>query len=203
MKIKTKIKKQLKRYIDKNLGKIIIIGTITIIGIAANINLMLIKIPVDTTPIKIIQKEITPEKCLEITYNTELKKYGEMGNAIKLAAEEFATGTESIKLKGLLLGIANAESSLGKSFAIEYDKNCHNWWGVKGGNMQNRKDGSYLRCFNDETAGARTVAKLLKNNYINQGLDTPEKIVNKYVGNKWSVYHQTWINNVNKYFKNI
>jgi hypothetical protein len=170
---------------------------------------MLFQIPVYIMPdinIPHRQKATTTEciSKLEKKYNDQFLKLGKMGNAMKLAADEFGTSTEmKIVLKGLLLGIANAESSMGKSFAIEYDKNCHNWWGMKGGNMTNRKDGSSLRCFLDETAGARTEAKLLADHYIGEGLNKPETIVYKYVGKKWDIYHGTWVNNVNKYFAKL
>lgn len=130
-------------------------------------------------------------------YDDALSRLGEMGRQIKLASIEFGDGVdEQLKLIGLSVGIANAESTLGKHFVIEYDKNCFNWWGIR----KVRDDGSYLRCFIDAKAGARTEASLLKRLYIDMGLDTPELIVNKYVGNVWSEYHGAWLNNVNKYY---
>lgn len=205
MKTKTKIKRKLKKYVKDNLGSILIIGIITLVGVAANINLYFMDAAIIDNPV-IIERQVataTPELCEKLSYDNILDKLGNMGQEIKLAADEFGTSTEmKIKLRGLLIGIANAESGLGKHFAVEYDKNnCHNWWGVKGGNTTNRKDGSSLRCFVDNKAGARTTAKLLSDHYIGVGLDTPEKMVYKYVGKKWSIYHQTWVNNVNKYYE--
>jgi hypothetical protein len=207
MKTKTKIKRQFKKYIRENIGGLIIIGMIVLVGVAANINLYFIETPIIKNPI-IINRDIataTPLLCQKLSYDIKLDKLGNMGNEIRLAAEEFSTSTEgAIKLKGLLIGIANAESGLGKNFAVAYDKdNCHNWWGVKGGNTSNRKDGSSLRCFESDKAGARTVAKLLSEHYIGQGLTEPESMVYVYVGKKWSQYHQTWVNNVRKYYENI
>lgn len=101
----------------------------------------------------------------------------------------------------LIYGIANAESGMGKYFYNEYDRdNCHNLWGLKGGNTNKRiaTEGSYLRCFNDEVAGARTVAKTLREYYLNEGRDTPEKIVSKWVGSRHTKYHDDWVKNVNK-----
>lgn len=102
----------------------------------------------------------------------------------------------------LIYGIANAESGLGKYFYNEYDReNCHNLWGLKGGNTATRiaKEGSYLRCFNDEVAGARTVAKTLKNFYIDEGRDTPEEICQKWIGAKHADKNcPEWVRNVNK-----
>ena len=117
-----------------------------------------------------------------------------MEKAIMEAAEEFRVPAS------LIIGIANAESSLGTKFVHPYDYKCHNLWGLKGGNMVRRRDGSSLRCFIDERAGARTMAKTLRLYYLDEGRDTPEEIVNKYVGSKWSVYHDTWVGNVKKYF---
>jgi len=102
----------------------------------------------------------------------------------------------------LVLGIANAESGMGKYFYNEYDReNCHNLWGLKGGNTATRiaKEGSYLRCFNDEVAGARTVAKTLKNFYIDEGRTTPEEICQKWIGAKHAKKNcPEWVKNVNK-----
>ena len=134
-------------------------------------------------------------------YEKELESLGEMGTAIKNASIEFGQDAdEAVLIQGLMLGIANAESSMGKNFHIEYDKKCHNLWGLKGGNMTKRDDGSSLRCFISDEAGARTMAKTLKLYYIDEGKNTPEKIVTKYVGLKWTKYHDTWVSNVNKYF---
>ena len=117
-------------------------------------------------------------------------KETEMISEIKLAAEEFDVP------EGLILGIAQAESSMGKNFYNAYDKeNCHNWWGLKGGNERLRED-SYLRCFKDNKAGARTMAKLLREYYLDEGKDTPEKIVRKYVGR----YDENWVKIVNSFF---
>lgn len=135
-------------------------------------------------------------------YDSILSELGTMGQAIKSAGEEFGENTEEkLKLIGLMIGIANAESSLGKNFVFNYDKeNCFNWWGLKGGNMTSRKDGSSLRCFSNETAGARTIAKTLKLYYLDEEKDTPEKIAYKYVGKNWTQYHGVWISNVNKFY---
>jgi len=132
-------------------------------------------------------------------YDDILETMGVMGQEIKNAGIEFGDGIdEQVKLIGLSIGIANAESTLGKHFVTSYDKNnCFNFWGIK----KIRADGSFLRCFNDEKAGARTEANLLKRLYLNEGLDTPEKIVNKYVGSKWTQYHDHWLSNVNKYYE--
>jgi len=136
------------------------------------------------------------------TYATDLANLGKMGEEIKKASVEFSETTEeAVKLQGLILGIANAESSMGKKYYVAYDANCHNLWGLKGGNMTKRGDGSSLRCFLNEEAGARTMAKTLKLYYLNEGKDTPEKIVVKYVGAQWGEYHDQWVANVKKYIK--
>lgn len=133
-------------------------------------------------------------------YDETLKLLGTMGGAIKRAGLEFGeTEEEKLKLIGLMIGIANAESSLGKNFVVEYDRNCANWWGLKGGNMPKRADGSSLRCFISEDAGARTIAKTLKLYYLDEGRTTPEKIVTKYVGSNWGQFHDVWVGNVNKF----
>ena len=95
----------------------------------------------------------------------------------------------------LLIGIANAESSLGTNYYLEKDKNCHNAWGLKPSKGR-RSDGSYLRCFDDWNEGANHIAMVLRKYYINEGRDTPEKISPKWVGK----YSQSWVNHVNKYY---
>lgn len=135
-------------------------------------------------------------------YDEELESLGTMGTEIKKAGIEFGDDeNEAQKLIGLMIGIANAESSLGKNFVVEYDKNCHNFWGLKGGNMIRRQDGSSLRCFVSESAGARTTAKTLKLYYLNEGRTTPETIANKWVGRNQTPHHTQWVRNVNYYYK--
>ena len=119
----------------------------------------------------------------------DLSSLGTMGDEILLASKEFDVPVE------LILGIANAESSMGTNFVHAYDHNCHNYWGIR----KVRDDGSYLRCFVDDKAGARSVAKLLRNYYLDEGRDTPEKIVSKWVGGKYSNHWDTWVYNVKNY----
>ena len=150
--------------------------------------------------IKAQNEDLKQENEILARYDKELASLGSMGQAIKNAGEEFGQDAEeAVKLQGLMIGIANAESSLGKKYHVAYDANCHNWWGLKGGNMEKREDGSYLRCFISDEAGARTMAKTLKLYYLNEGKDTPEKIVVKYVGASWGQYHDAWVANVKKY----
>jgi hypothetical protein len=114
-------------------------------------------------------------------------KTRKMLDAMKRASREFDVPFE------LLVGIANAESSLGTSFQFRYDHNCHNWWGIK----KLRSDGSHLRCFLSEEAGARTAAKLLRNHYFDEGYVTLEDICRKWIGNQFSEMNcPHWIRNV-------
>lgn len=142
-------------------------------------------------------------------YDEQLAKMGKMGQAIKQAGIEFGeTEEEAVNIIGLAIGIANAESSLGRNFVHEYDKNCGNLWGMKGGNTAMRNDGSYLRCFVDETAGARTFAKTLKLYYLNENRTTPETICQKWVGSIFAnkkkpsgnTYCEDWVKNVRAYY---
>ena len=99
----------------------------------------------------------------------------------------------------LILGIAKAESSYGRYFVNPADKECNNLWGLKGGNtaLRIKNEGSYIRCFNDKLAGARTVAKTLRNYYLDEGKDTPEKICQKWIGSKYaSIKCDEWVANV-------
>lgn len=95
--------------------------------------------------------------------------------------------------ESLILGIAKAESSMGTHYAHDYDYNCHNWWGIR----KVRDDGSYLRCFNDDRAGARTAASLLSRRYVSQGLNTPEEICPVWIGPAFAKQNcPHWIENV-------
>lgn len=103
---------------------------------------------------------------------------------------------------GLLMGIANAESTLGTKFYNPRDRNCNNWFGLKGGNTKLRikHENSWLRCFTTPEGGARTAAKTLKLYYLAEGRNTPESIADKWVGPNQSQYHQQWVKNVNKHY---
>jgi len=106
----------------------------------------------------------------------------------------------------LIYGIANAESGLGKYFYNPYDKdNCFNLWGLKGGKTPERikNENSYLRCFNDYTAGARTIAKTLRLYYLDEGRTTAEAICQKWIGATHAEANcPDWIKNVKKYYPN-
>lgn len=154
-------------------------------------------------------EELKQDTVILSTYANDLANLGKMGEAIKKASEEFGQNAdEAVKLQGLMLGIANAESGMGKNHTIAYDANCFNYWGLKGGNTNKREDGSYLRCFISESAGARTVAKTLKLYYLNEGKTTPETICQKWIGAKFAnvkkasgrTHCEDWVFNVNKYF---
>lgn len=127
---------------------------------------------------------------VEVAQAQELTFATPMHKAIHEAANEFGVP------ENLLLGIAKAESSMGTDFAHPYDYNCNNYWGIR----KVRVDGSYLRCFYTPEAGARTAAKLLKNRYIGQGLDTPEKICPIWIGKKYSEKNcPHWVEAVNTF----
>jgi len=77
----------------------------------------------------------------------------------------------------LIVGIAQAESSLGRNYVHPYDVNCKNAWGIKppGGR---RADGSYLRCYYEWENGVESSAALLHRRYKDQ---TPEEMCGIYV----------------------
>jgi len=95
----------------------------------------------------------------------------------------------------LIIGIAKAESSMGKAFAYQSDRQNYNFWGIKpkGGR---RADGSYLAWYGTPEEAVRECARILHECYISRGLNTPEEIVNKYVGRR----SQNWVNTVNSVF---
>lgn len=86
----------------------------------------------------------------------------------------------------LIIGIAKAESSLGKNFSHPYDKdNCHNAWGIKPPDGR-REDGSYLRCYYTWENGVESIAALISRGYKDM---IPEQMVYKYVGRN----SQNWV----------
>lgn len=96
----------------------------------------------------------------------------------------------------ILIGIANAESSKGTNFwGCEFSYNA---WGVKphyapdGTFYGNEECNRHLAKYPNYVVAADDVARILRTKYFDQGLDTPEKIVKRYVGN----YSESWIHNV-------
>lgn len=113
-----------------------------------------------------------------------------MLDAMKRASQEFQVPLD------LLIGIANAESSLGTSFQLHYDHSCNYWWGIR----KAREDGSYLRCFMSEKAGASIAAKLLRNHCLDEGYTTVEDICRKWIGHKASEMRcASWVRDVRQY----
>jgi len=92
----------------------------------------------------------------------------------------------------LIVGIAKAESNLGTDFYHWKDYKNNNFWGIKpqGGI---REDGSYLAWYNTPEDGVNEMARLIKENYIDKGYDTIDKIVVRYVGRDSA----TWKGTVN------
>jgi len=91
----------------------------------------------------------------------------------------------------LIIGIADAESSLGRAFYLDYDVNCHNYWGIKPPAGQ-RDDGSYLRCYYTDEYGIKSIAALLARRYKGQ---TPEQMCGVYV----QPCNPDWLRKVNEY----
>lgn len=81
----------------------------------------------------------------------------------------------------LIVGIAKAESNFGTDFYHWKDYRNYNYWGIKpSGGI--RKDGSYLAWYSSPEEGVNEISRIIKENYIDQGFDTVEKIMTKYVG---------------------
>lgn len=184
----------------------VILSIMVIVGIIGHQSVMLEKEieQQNQAQVTIIHKQPVDKPVDKVDNSPALfSELGEMGKAIEQASKEFGVPAT------LIVGIARAESNLGKHFFNPYDFKCSNWWGLKGGNMKNRKDGSSLRCFNDEVAGARTVAKTLKDHYLDEGRDTPSKICQKWIGAKFAnkkqsngyTHCENWVATVAKYHK--
>ena len=96
-----------------------------------------------------------------------------------------------------IIGIASAESSIHKNYGLAYDKqHCHNPWGIL--NVKKiRNDGSRLRCYHSWGYSCDDMARILRSFYLNEGKNSPEKMVRKYVGEKDS----SWIRAVSEYWQ--
>lgn len=109
-----------------------------------------------------------------------------LGGQIVATAHEYGVSWR------IIIGIAEAESNRGASYAYPYDHNCFNAWGIKppGGR---REDGSYLRCYYDWHSGITSIAALLSRRYAGQ---TPEEMCGVYV----QPCSSHWLGTVNKYY---
>ncbi len=81
----------------------------------------------------------------------------------------------------LIVGIAKAESTYGTNFYHWKDYRNYNFWGIKP-NSNIREDGSYLKWYSSPDEAVNDFARILRENYIDQGLNTVDKIVVRYVG---------------------
>lgn len=86
--------------------------------------------------------------------------------------------------QGAFVGIAYAESSFTKFPVGKY-----NPWGVSG-------NGETIKTYQNWEHACDSFGHLLRYYYLDAGLDTPEKIMPKYVG--WHAPH--WITNVKRYW---
>jgi|GEM_PF-3448627 len=77
------------------------------------------------------------------------------------------------KTAAFLIGIALKESSFGKNAPHKNGQDCYNYWGYKG-NI-NPTSGGYS-CFNSPQEAVEVVGKRIEQ-LINQGLDTPAKMI--------------------------
>lgn len=93
----------------------------------------------------------------------------------------------------LLLGIANAESSLGTNwFGCKFSYNA---WGVKGQPAETCN--GHIKSYGSWVDAADDVARILRHYYLDEGRITPEQIVRKYVG--WQ--NDDWVRNVRNYYQ--
>jgi len=84
----------------------------------------------------------------------------------------------------LYLGFANAESSFNRF-------RCNNPWGIDTGK------GNDPRCYSSIKHSVNGFSQLIRYYYLDEGKDTAEKLVRKYVG-----YHnKDWVVNVQKYYR--
>lgn len=115
--------------------------------------------------------EIHKMNVLEVLEGTPME---EAIPHIKKAADHYEIPVEA------MVGIAFAESSF-KSFK------CFNPWGIGDGGP---------RCYQSWEHAANGAAQLLRYYYFNEGKDTPEELLLKYVG--WN--NPYWVDNVRTYW---
>ena len=131
--------------------------------------------------------EFDPCDLLNVDCVEEHEK-ADLFEASRVASEKWNVPYE------LMLGIAFAESSLGKNFVgCEHSFNA---WGITPAGQEAEECNGHLRKYDNWIEGADDTARILRNYYFDEGLDTPEKIVYKYVG--WN--NQDWIKNVREFY---
>jgi len=115
-------------------------------------------------------------------YNSAMEPHKEVAQKIVEISDRYGLDWR------LLTAIAQQESNLGKKMP----EGCNNAWGY----------GIHSRgtlCFDTWEEGIETVAKGLKKKYLDQGLDTPEKIMAKYT----PLSSGSWANGVNQFLDEL
>lgn len=161
------------------------------------------------TPVQAKTEVTVPDPCtLNVVDCDEVKPDGKGGEIDEQRqAESFLQGTpmeglgkaivDTANAQGvswkIVIGIAKAESSLGKHYVYPYDVNCANAWGIKppGGR---RDDGSYLRCYYTWQDGINSIVGLLARRYKDQ---TPEQMCGIYV----VPCNENWLRTINNYYQ--
>ena len=129
-----------------------------------------------------------PEKLEEMNQTAYQDKRIDLYEAIELAGEKYDIPV------GLLKGIANAESSLGTQF-VGCDFS-YNVFGVTPAGQEAEPCNPHLRRYDSWEEASEDTARIVRLYYFDLGLDTPEKMVKKYVG----YYNPHWIRNVKEYY---
>ncbi|MFC1790285.1 hypothetical protein ACFLZP_02265 [Patescibacteria group bacterium] len=126
-------------------------------------------------------RPIIIERYLE-KYHSTMKPYPEIARHIVQTSDQNGLDWR------LLVAIAQQESNLGKKMP----PGCNNAWGY----------GIHSRgtlCFQSWEEGITTVARGLKKKYLDQGLDTPEKIMAKYTPHSSG----SWASGVDQFLKEL
>lgn len=118
-----------------------------------------------------------------------LKKYNSAMTPHEKIAQKVVEVSDHFGLDWrLLIAIAQQESNLGKKMP----ENCFNAWGY-GIHSQG------TLCFNSWEEGIETVAKGIKEKYVDQGLSTPEAIMAKYTPQSSG----SWAFGVNQFLEDL
>jgi hypothetical protein len=136
-----------------------------------------------------IYTSITTGDARPIILEKYLEKYNSAMTPHQKIAQKIIEVSDRLGLDWrLLVAIAQQESNLGKKMPA----NCNNAWGY----------GIHSRgtlCFDSWEEGVETVANGLKTKYIDQGLDTPEKIMAKYT----PLSSGSWAYGVNQFLEEL
>jgi len=114
-----------------------------------------------------------------------------------------AISKQEKKVASFLIAIAKKESAWGKHVPTKKGKDCFNYWGYRGG--ENPTESGYSCFETPEEAVAVVGARIQK--LVNQGIDTPEKMLVWKCGSSCAAHDpkgvRKWVSDVAQYIDKI